>query len=74
MPQLMIACPITRRSVPTNKSLRQEELATADFGTNTVSPCPYCRGSHTWTMRNAYPSGTPAHLRPRPTTQVQGGD
>ena len=24
-------------------------------------PCPYCQGSHTWTMRDAYPAGTPPH-------------
>jgi hypothetical protein len=70
----MIACPVTRRSVPTNKSVRREDLATADLGTNTVNPCPYCRGSHTWTVRNAYPAGTPAHLRPRPAPPSTGGD
>jgi hypothetical protein len=74
MPQLMIACPVTRRSVPTNKSVRREALATADLGTNVVTPCPYCRGSHTWTIRNAFPAGTPAHLRPRRVTQAQDGD
>ena len=37
MPHLMIACPVTRRSVPTNKSVRQEELATIDLGTNVVN-------------------------------------
>lgn len=74
MAHLMIACPVTRRSVPTNKSVRPEALATADLGTNTVGPCPYCGGSHTWTTRDAYPAGTPAHLRPRPMTQAQGGD
>ena len=74
MPHMMIACPVTRRSVPTNTTVRREDLATVDLGTRVIERCPYCQGSHAWTMRTAYPAGTPAHMRPRPIAQAQGGD
>lgn len=64
MPHLMIACPVTRHSVPTNRRVRREDLATIDLGTNIVERCPCCQGSHTRTIRNAYPAGTPHGATP----------
>lgn len=65
MPLLMIVCPKKRRSFPTNKVVRAEELGRTDLGTNTIGPCPYCGEQHTWTMRDAFPRGG----RPRRQTR-----
>jgi hypothetical protein len=54
MPQLMITCPVHHRDLPTNRSIRAEDFAAIDLGTNTVGPCPHCGAQHTWTKAQAH--------------------
>jgi hypothetical protein len=67
MPLLMITCPKTRRSIPTNLVASPAELAAGDPAPRTIGPCPYCKGTHTWTLAQAFPVGSrPQRTYPPP--------
>jgi hypothetical protein len=56
MALLLIVCPRTRRSIPTNVTRRTAATMARDEA-RTVGPCPYCGGRHRWHPRDAFPVG-----------------
>ena len=66
MALLMIVCPRTRRSIPTNVGERAAS-AMKPGEAREVGPCPYCGGQHTWTARDTFPLGRPRGRGSRPS-------
>lgn len=51
MPAIYIKCPVTNRNIPTG--FAADDLTSNVFSNNSVG-CPHCRGTHTWSNKDAF--------------------